>query len=66
MPKLTPFTNIVSNRTSLTSLDLQNIKEEGVKKYDQLNVTKNSEVKKHSLKIIVCQDLEPDNILKIV
>ena len=67
--KRTPITNMLAKRTSnqnkILKLDLQNIKEEEVKKYEKLNVIKNSEVKKHLLKIIVSQNLEPENILKI-
>ena len=46
-------------------MDLQNIKEERVKKYEKLNLIKNSKVKKQPQKINISQDLEPDNFLKI-
>ena len=58
--KRTPITNMVANRTRY-----QNINKRRSKEVRVIECHKISEVKKHPLKIIVSQDLELDNILKI-
>ena len=63
MPKRTPITNMVANRTSHQNKSKKRLTEYQTRSSKEVRVIKFRK-KIRSKKIIVSQDLEPDNILK--